>query len=146
MKVRLSTVVKFIVLTLLMIAFIIELIWNRELMDTSNGLTSIVQPWGGDWLKWVGEVLSNPMVFWIVPFLHGYVALNRDIYNMLFTQTLFFISLTVCYVLKAIYYQGRPFAINEKIFGCECDPGMPSGHSCLGLSTLHHHGLATQVQ
>lgn len=129
MKVRRSTVIKFILLVVIAVVFIVEMIWDHEFMNNSNNLTMIIQPWGGDWLRWAGEFLSNPMVFWIVLFLHGYVVFNKDIYYMLYTQTLFFVPLTVCYTLKAIYYQGRPFAINEKIFGCECDPGMPSGHA-----------------
>ena len=62
-----------------------------------------------------------------------YVLFNKDITYMLYTITLYLIPYTIVFVLKALYYKGRPFVIDQRVEGCSCDPGMPSGHAIMSM-------------
>ena len=78
-----------------------------------------------------------------------YVLFNKDITYMLYTITLYLIPYTIVFVLKALYYKGRPFVIVQQVQGCECDPGMPSGHTATAVvaftvlyKAISHHLVA----
>ena len=133
MKVKISTIVKASI-GLLVVAFVvIDLIYNRGLTTSSSDFSLTAQRWGGSSLAVIGNILSTVFTYWILVYLHAYVVLARDHQYMVYTFTSYFFPLIIVIFLKAIYYRGRPYVISEKVDGCECDPGMPSGHACMAV-------------
>ena len=135
MNIRLSTIVRVGFFAAFLGYFIVDLIIDQRLTDTSTELSRWTQVHGGGGLKLVSEIFSSAGVYWLVLFFYFYILFNRDIIYMLYTVTMYMLGLSITLFLKALYYRGRPFAISDQVEGCECDPGMPSGHSTMAVMT-----------
>ena len=133
MKIKIVQVVKASIALGLIVFVIVDFVLDRKFTNQSSDLTLSLQQWGGRPLETIGELLSTAFTFWIFGYFILYVVLNQDHEYMVFTLASYFLPLIVVLVLKALYYRGRPYAISEDISGCECDPGMPSGHACMAI-------------
>lgn len=133
MKVKLDQIVKCLVAVCLIVFVIVDFVYDRKFTDQSLELTLSLQRWGGDSLKTAGDLLSTVFTYWIFVYFHLYVVFNKDHEYMIYTIISYFLPLITVLILKALYYQGRPYVISKDVSGCECDPGMPSGHSCMAV-------------
>ena len=135
MKIRLSTIVRIVFFAGFLGYFILDLSIDDRLTDSSTRLSRWTQEHGGRGVKAASEAFSSLGVYWLVAFFYFYILFNRNIIYMLYTITMYMIGLSITLFLKALYYRGRPFAISDSVEGCECDPGMPSGHSTMAVLT-----------
>lgn len=132
---RISTVIKILALLLVITVFIIDIIFDKRLTVRSADLSYAMQEGGGEWLQELGNFFSSWGVYWIVVYFHLYILFNWEVAYMLYIISLYFLPFITTMMLKAIYYRGRPYVIDERVNGCECDPGMPSGHSTMSVMT-----------
>lgn len=132
-KVRLSLIVKALIAIILVVFVIVDLIYDRSLMDQSAAFSLDAQQWGGKPLSTIGDLLSTIFTYWILVYLHFYIVFGQEHEYVVYSIFSYFLPLVVVIVLKAIYYRGRPYVVAEKVAGCECDPGMPSGHACMAV-------------
>ena len=108
----------------------VDIIFDHKFTESSNDWAVRAQDDGGDGLRGISIFFSTVMTYWVILFLHFYMIFNTDVAYFLYIITIFAFSLLINYVLKAIYYRGRPYAMSDQLFTeCACDPGMPSGHT-----------------
>lgn len=108
----------------------VDIVLDKDMTKDSIDWTRRAQSDGDQGLRWVCIMYSTIFTYWIILFLHIYMAFAKDTVYYLYLLSLFLFSILISYVLKAIYYRGKPFAISNEIYGeCACDPGMPSGHA-----------------
>lgn len=138
-----------IAVVLIIVAFItLDIIYDRTFTESNNDWAIEAQNDGGDTLRYFSIVISSLGVFWVFIFLFFYIMFNKDIIFYMYIMTIFVGSLFVTYIMKALYYRARPYAIDANLHTeCSCDPGMPSGHSAtaaaayiiLFLVVYRHH-------
>jgi membrane-associated phospholipid phosphatase len=126
-----------ITVVLILAAFItIDIIFDKTFTESSNDWAIEAQKDGGDALRYISIFFSSVAAFWIFVFIFFYIVFNKDIIFYLYIMTIFVGSLVVTYILKALYYRERPYAVNGDLHTeCSCDPGMPSGHSTTAAGT-----------
>lgn len=131
-----SRVWKIAVVLILAALITVDIIFDKKFTESNNDWAIQAQQDGGESLRYISIFFSSVAVFWIFVFIFIYVVFNKDIIFYLYIMTIFFGSLVFTYILKAIYYRERPFAVNGQLkTECSCDPGMPSGHSTTAAAT-----------
>lgn len=70
----------------------------------------------------------------IALFLHFYLFFNSHSLHSVYAVFQLMVPLTLVVLLKSIYYRGRPFVVAPDVQGCDCSPGMPSGHATMSVS------------
>jgi len=137
MATKTAVTVKTVAFVIMMILIIVDIIWEKELMDHSSDISRRIQQGSPSWVFVISNILSTWGVYWMPVLLHFYIIFNRDITYMVYIVTLYLLPFTIVFTLKAIYYRGRPFVINQQVIGCECDAGMPSGHAIMSTVTYY---------
>ena len=107
---------------------VLIIVFDDEFLKQGADSIVYIQNVGGTYNDIVSEFFSTPLVYWVLPFLHIYTAVNRDIRFMLYCWTCLLIPMTTAGILRPVFYQPRPYAIYKNVVACRCDPGMPSGH------------------
>ena len=107
---------------------ILILIFEKDFERQSGEFSAKCQQEGGENLKLISQIFSTPLVYWIVLYLLISFSFCSDIRFQLYMWTCILIPMTVCYLVRPVFYHPRPFAISRDVQNCECDPGMPSGH------------------
>jgi membrane-associated phospholipid phosphatase len=133
--IRCATLIKLILLAIVVGFAISDFVLDREYTDDSSKWSASTQKSGGSGLETISNLLSTVAVYWVLLFFHFYVVFTKDIPYMVYTVVQYFLGLTTTLVLKALYYRGRPFVIAADVQGCQCDPGMPSGHATMAVLT-----------
>ena len=117
----------------LLASVVIDLMLHYRLDIHSTTVTRDLQQ-RGDGLKVMSNVFSDYGVYWIFVYFYVHILIHNDHVYMLYTIYTFFVPLSIVFMLKAIYYRPRPFAIADIESNCDCDPGMPSGHASMAVS------------
>lgn len=121
---------KLTVVLILVALVVVNLCLDDTFNESNNSWVEEAQDDGGETLRWISITFSTVFVFWVFLFLFLYLIFNADVIFFLYIFTVFFLSILITYILKAIYYSDRPFVLSENFrTECACDPGMPSGHS-----------------
>lgn len=116
---------------------IIDIIYHREFMEYSSKISAATQQANNSFVNHLSHFLSTWAVFWFPVVLHFYILFNKNVTYMVYIVTLYLGPFSVVFFLKAIYYRGRPYVVHPTVTGCECDPGMPSGHAIMSLVTYY---------
>ena len=132
---RISTIVNSCLILVCLSLWIVDLAMDDRLSASSADLSIYIQHNFGQWITVLSKVLSSVGVYWFILFLYVYILMHCDIIYMLYNVSLYLMALSTAIILKALYYRGRPFAMSSEIEGCECDPGMPSGHATMSVVT-----------
>lgn len=133
--VRISKCTKIVSILLLAFAVIVDFVFDADFMIHSANWSASLQSEGGKGLEVYGNIFS--LLFAFTPVLAEYyiILCSSDKLRGLFHFSTFIIPVTIGGFLKAFYYKGRPYVINQNVKGSACDPGMPSGHSIIAVST-----------
>lgn len=133
--VRINSCTKIVSALLLLFCFIIDLFFDSDFMVRSADWSATLQEKGGTKLQVYGNIFS--LFFAFTPVIAEYyiILCSRDKLRGLYHFSCFILPVTIGGYLKAFYYKGRPYAINPNVKGSACDPGMPSGHSIIAVST-----------
>jgi len=111
----------------------IDYIFDKRFMQSSSEYSYWFQTSGGSFLWGVSVFFSTVGIAWYPLLLHFYIVLSTHVLHTMYILTISLIPLTIVFTLKAIYYRGRPFVINQQVIGCACDPGWPSGHAATAV-------------
>lgn len=133
--VRVSRCIKIVSILLLLFAVIVDFVFDADFMIHSADWSASLQAKGGKGLEVYGNIFS--LLFAFTPVLAEYyiILCSKDKLRGLYHFSTFIIPVTIGGFLKAFYYKGRPYVINQNVKGSACDPGMPSGHSIIAVST-----------
>lgn len=107
------------------------LLYDKSLINSASYILPLQNSLTGLAFSYIGYYLP---IVGIAVFIHLYVFFNMHSLHSTFVVFQLAAPLTVIILLKGIYYRGRPFLVAADVQGCNCDPGMPSGHSGLSLT------------
>jgi membrane-associated phospholipid phosphatase len=125
---------KYLALAVLLIFSLVDAFFNKDILLWSANLSFFFQDKGGDIVHIVGMALSSGFTFWVPAVVVLYNHLSNNSKDSLYHFTKYFLAIDLGVLFKILFYQGRPYLASEKIDGCTCDPGMPSGHSIMAIS------------
>ena len=126
-----------VVFIALIALLIFDAFTHRDTLEHSAEWSLWLQKNTPTWVTSVAHFFSSVGVLWLPVFMLVLLAYskNRPYFLHLFTILIFPFSVGAYF--KALYYRGRPFVINPLVEGCTCDPGMPSGHTIVAISTYY---------
>ena len=125
---------KYLALATLVSVSIVDAFFNKQILLWSAGITYYFQSNGGEPVRIVSLILSSAFTFWMPIVVVVYNHLSNNSRDSLYHFTKYFLAVDLGVFFKMLFYQGRPYLASEKIDGCTCDPGMPSGHSIMAIS------------
>ena len=125
---------KILAASCLLVATVVDLSIDDTLLRSSADLSASLQEWGGQGLKIFGLLFSFMFAFVPYGFVYFSFLTSRKQLRTLHYSSVFFLSVTIGVLLKVIFYKGRPWAINDKVTGSSCDPGLPSGHAIMSVT------------
>ena len=108
----------------------------EQFMQSSIDLTIYMQEKGGFFAKYYSIFASTVATYWIVGFFFIHFLFAYRQVTFLYYFSTWAIPTTIVLFLKGSYAHGRPFVIGKEVeaLSCNCDYGMPSGHSSMAIS------------
>jgi membrane-associated phospholipid phosphatase len=125
---------KFSLFMLLLIMSIITLTSGKYILVWSSNISYSLQQFGGKPLFYLAQIFSTLLTVWTIPVVIFYNHLSNNSKDSYYHFMKFMIANCIGVTFKTVFYQGRPYLVNKDVYGCTCDPGMPSGHSIMAVS------------
>lgn len=125
---------KYLALAVLLLVSSVDAFYNKDILLWSADITFFFQEKGGEPVRLIGLVLSSAFTFWMPVVVVLYNHMSNNSRDSLYHFTKYFLAVDLGVLFKIIFYQGRPYLASDKIDGCTCDPGMPSGHAIMAIS------------
>ena len=125
---------KYLTLAILLAFSGVDAYYNKDILLWSANITFFFQENGGRPIYYLAMILSSAFTFWMPVVVVLYNHLSNNSRDSLYHFVKYFLAVDLGVVFKILFYQGRPYLASEKIDGCTCDPGMPSGHAIMAIS------------
>lgn len=125
---------KYSVLFILVSFSLVDFFYNKDILLWSGNISYYFQEHGGKTVYILAQILSSIFTFWMPVVVVIYSHLSNNSRDSLYHFVKYFLAVAIGVFFKMLMYQGRPYLACEKIKGCTCDPGMPSGHAIMAVS------------
>ena len=83
---------------------------------------------------YLAQLFSTVLTVWTIPVVVFYNHLSNNSKDSYYHFVKFMTANAIGVTFKTLFYQGRPYLVHKDVYGCTCDPGMPSGHSIMAVS------------
>lgn len=126
--------VKYSLICCLLVVSGLSLASGRSILLWSSNISYSLQQFGGRPLMWLAQLFSTVLTVWTIPVVIFYNHLSNNSKDSYYHFVKFMTANAIGVTFKTLFYQGRPYLVHKDVYGCTCDPGMPSGHSIMAVS------------